>query len=78
MQPVSPLRTATRLLLTFVFVLLLALGVLAVVHLAGFVWVLLVLVPGLVVLIYLLPGHGERDPDRPSPEADVWERPPSS
>jgi len=62
-QPVSPLRTATRLLLTFVFVLLLALGV---------------LVPGLVVLIYLLPGHGERDPDRPSPEADVWERPPSS
>ena len=61
-QSVRNRGTATRFLLTFAFGLPLALGLLAVVYLAGFAIVLFLLVPLLVVLIYLLPGHGEAPP----------------
>ncbi len=59
MQPEPPFRTATRLLLTFAFGLLLAFVCLFLVFLAGLMITLLVLIPGLLLLIYLLPGHGE-------------------
>ncbi len=54
-----PLRAAGILVATFLGVLVLALALLAVVHVIGYGLVLLALVPGLVLVIYLLPGHGE-------------------
>ena len=50
---------ARRAVLTFVFGLPLALVLLAVVYLGGTLFALIVLIPVLVVLIYVLPGHGE-------------------
>src|SRR2546425_333866 len=61
-ESVGAMRAASKLLLTFVFVLLLALGLLVVVYYAGIGLVLLGFIPILVVLIYLLPGHGEASP----------------
>lgn len=58
----QPMRTATRVVLTFLGVLVLALASLFFIHFVGYQFVLLVVVPGLVLIIYALPGHGERPP----------------